>query len=178
MFIQPKGEFFNPDAPGGRAVRHRARRHAADLPDGLAKKVPAGARLIFQMHYTPNGKAVARSKFGWPDLRKKPPRHRVLTKPVYSAAFITRLDRIPAGADNYKMESEHVFDEDAHLLHFMPHMHLRGKDFLYEVIYPDGKKEIAAVGAALRLQLAERLPPRRAPGHAEGHEAALRRALR
>jgi hypothetical protein len=24
----------------------------------------------------------------------------------------------------------------------MPHMHVRGKDFLYEAIYPDGKKEI------------------------------------
>ena len=24
----------------------------------------------------------------------------------------------------------------------MPHMHLRGKDFLYRALYPDGKKEI------------------------------------
>jgi hypothetical protein len=24
----------------------------------------------------------------------------------------------------------------------MPHMHLRGKDFLYEAIYPDGKTEV------------------------------------
>ena len=142
MFIQPKGEFFNPDAPGAVLCGTAPGDMPLDLPDGLAKKVPAGARLIFQMHYTPNGKAVRDQSSVGMIFSKKPPRHRVLTKPVYSTAFITRLDRIPAGADNYKMESEHVFDEDAHLLHFMPHMHLRGKDFLYEAIYPDGKKEI------------------------------------
>ena len=27
------------------------------LPDGMARYVPAGSKLIFQMHYTPNGSA-------------------------------------------------------------------------------------------------------------------------
>ena len=27
------------------------------------------------------------------------------------------------------------------LLAFMPHMHLRGKDFLYEALFPDGRRE-------------------------------------
>lgn len=142
MFIQPKGAFFNPDAPGAVLCGTAPGDMPLMLPDGLAKKVPAGARLIFQMHYTPNGKACRdRSEVGM-IFSKKPPRHRVLTKPVYSVRFISRLDRIPAGADNYKIEAEHVFEEDAHLLHFMPHMHLRGKDFRYEAIYPDGKKEV------------------------------------
>ena len=39
------------------------------------------------------------------------------------------------------MESEFTFREDGHLLGFMPHMHLRGKDFLYEAVYPDGRTE-------------------------------------
>jgi peroxiredoxin len=142
VFIQPKGEFFNPDAPGAVLCGTAPGDMPMDLPEGLAKKVPAGARLVFQMHYTPNGKACRdRSSVGM-IFSTKPPRHRVLTKPVYSASFISRFDRIPAGADNYKIESEHVFDDDAHLLHFMPHMHLRGKDFRYEAIYPKGEKEV------------------------------------
>ncbi len=142
IFIQPKGEFFNPDAPGAVLCGTAPGDMPMDLPDGLAKKVAAGARLIFQMHYTPNGEAQRDQSCVGMVFAKKPPRHRVLTKPVYSVPFISRLDRIPAGSDNYKIESEHVFEQDAHLLHFMPHMHLRGKDFLYEAIYPGGKKEI------------------------------------
>jgi peroxiredoxin/mono/diheme cytochrome c family protein len=142
VFIQPKGEFFNPDAPGAVLCGTAPGDMPVNLPEGLAKKIPAGASLVFQMHYTPNGKACRdRSQIGLV-FAKKPPRHRVLTKPVYSTAFISRLDKIPPGAENYKIESEHVFESDAHLLHFMPHMHLRGKDFLYEAVYPSGKKEI------------------------------------
>jgi peroxiredoxin len=142
VFIQPKGEFFNPDAPGAVLCGTAPGDMPMNLPDGFAKKIPAGAKLIFQMHYTPNGKACRdRSQVGL-IFAKKPPRHRVLTKPVYSTKFITRIDKIPPGAENYKIESEHVFESNAHLLHFMPHMHLRGKDFLYEAIYPNGKKEI------------------------------------
>jgi len=142
VFIQRKGEFFNPEAPGAVLCGTAPGDMPLDLPDGLAKKVPAGAKFVFQMHYTPNGKAQRDQSSVALVFAKKPPRHRVLTIPVYSTRFISRLDRIPAGAENYKIESEHVFERDAHLLHFMPHMHLRGKDFLYEAIYPSGKKEI------------------------------------
>ncbi|HEY7331020.1 MAG TPA: redoxin domain-containing protein [Gemmataceae bacterium] len=113
-----------------------------DLQEGFAKKIPAGAKLVFQMHYTPNGKAQSDQTQVGIVFAKKPPRHRVITAPIYNLKFLWNADHIPAGADNYKMESEHSFWHDAHLLNFMPHMHLRGKDFLYEAIYPDGRKEI------------------------------------
>jgi peroxiredoxin len=113
-----------------------------DLPEGLAKKIPAGSKLVFQMHYTSNGKAQRDQTSVGLIFATKPPRHRVITLPIYNQRFLWRLDRVPAGAENYRMDSEHVFSHDAHLLNFMPHMHLRGKDFLYEAIYPNGKKEI------------------------------------
>ncbi len=142
VFIQRKGEFFNPDAPGAVLCGTAPGDMPLNLPDGFAKKVPAGAKLVFQMHYTPNGKPQRDQSSVGLVFTKKPPRYHVYTIPIYSARFITRVDRIPAGASNYKIESEYVFEQDAHLLHFMPHMHLRGKDFLYEAIYPGGKKEI------------------------------------
>jgi hypothetical protein len=39
------------------------------------------------------------------------------------------------------MEHTHTFKEDVCIRSFMPHMHLRGKDFLFEAIYPDGRRE-------------------------------------
>jgi peroxiredoxin len=107
------------------------------LPPGMAKKVPAGSELIFQMHYTPNGKAYKdRSSVGM-IFAKEPPQYRVHTWPIHNPAF-----RIPPGDENFEIEATFKFKEPGHILNFMPHMHLRGKDFLYEAIYPDGKKEI------------------------------------
>jgi hypothetical protein len=34
-----------------------------------------------------------------------------------------------------------TFKEDVELVSLLPHMHLRGKDFQYEVVYPDNKRE-------------------------------------
>ena len=49
------------------------------------------------------------------------------------------------------------FDVDAELLSLEPHMHYRGKDMMYEVIYPDGRGRDPVVGSELRFQLAAKL---------------------
>ena len=49
---------------------------------------------------------------------------------------------IPAGDGNYESHSTYTFPEDVHIYSFMPHMHVRGKDFVYKLIYPDGKETI------------------------------------
>ena len=106
-------------------------------PDGIAKRVPAGSDLVLQVHYTPNGKVrVDRSRVGL-IFAKAAPEHRAITKGVANPRL-----KIPAGADNYEVKSRFKFGQDAHLLSFMPHMHLRGKDFEYRVVYPDGKTDI------------------------------------
>jgi hypothetical protein len=48
---------------------------------------------------------------------------------------------IPAGADNHEVTSETEFSEDAVLYSLLPHMHLRGKDFKYDIFFPDGKTQ-------------------------------------
>jgi mono/diheme cytochrome c family protein/thiol-disulfide isomerase/thioredoxin len=141
VYIVPEGEVLNPEGPGSLLCGTAPGDMPLILPPGYAKKVPAGAKLVFQMHYTPNGKPYKdRSSVGIVFARE-PPRQRVLTKPIHNPSFVTRQDRIPAGAEDYRMEAEHVFKKDGHILGFMPHMHLRGKDFLYEAVYPDGKSE-------------------------------------
>jgi mono/diheme cytochrome c family protein len=109
------------------------------LPPGMAIKIPAGAELVWQMHYTPNGKpAKDKSQIGLVFYKgKEPPTRIAHTRGAVNASFA-----IPAGASNYKVESEWVAPRDLLLLSFMPHMHLRGKDFQYVAEYPDGRSEI------------------------------------
>lgn len=107
------------------------------FPVGTGKRIPAGAELVWQMHYTPTGKVEKdRSEVGFIFCKKKPERE------VKGTLAINRFFRIPAGADNHKVVARKTFDKDVELLSLMPHMHLRGKDFLYRAHYPDGRKEI------------------------------------
>jgi hypothetical protein len=49
---------------------------------------------------------------------------------------------IPPGDPNYEVRSTTTFKEDAYLYSMMPHMHVRGKDFTYTAVYPDGRSEV------------------------------------
>lgn len=106
------------------------------LSPGYAKKLPKGAVLVFQMHYTPDGvERKDRSSIGL-IFAKEPPKYEVRTRGIAQEFFF-----ILPGASNHEVRSRTTFDKDVTLLSFMPHMHLRGKDFKYDVILPDGKSE-------------------------------------
>jgi mono/diheme cytochrome c family protein len=104
---------------------------------GEAKLIKAGSQLIFQMHYTPSGTETKdRSMVGL--IFAKQPVDKVITT---KAAFDVRFE-IPARATNHEVKAEYEFEQDSTIISLMPHMHLRGKDFLYRAIYPDGRSEI------------------------------------
>jgi hypothetical protein len=109
------------------------------LPPGAARKIPAGSELVFQMHYTPNGKEQKdRSQVGIVLYKgKEPPKYN-----VGSVAIMNPRLRIPAGEANHQVESRHTFDRDTVVFSLMPHMHVRGKDFLFRAKYPDGRSEV------------------------------------
>ncbi|HJZ59882.1 MAG TPA: redoxin domain-containing protein [Gemmataceae bacterium] len=103
---------------------------------GTAKLVKAGSRLVFEVHYTPNGtEQTDRSSVGV-IFAKKPPEF-----PAETNILANMLLRIPPGAANHKGEMTFVFPHDALVLAFMPHMHLRGVSARYIATYPDGKTE-------------------------------------
>jgi len=104
---------------------------------GFARKVPAGSNLVFQIHYTPNGTAVKDVTTVGLIYAKTQPKYTVVTRPVLQTRFA-----IPAGDPNYEVKSTFTFNEPAHLYSFMPHMHLRGKDFEYRAVFPDGTSKI------------------------------------
>lgn len=110
---------------------------AHHYPDGFARKIPAGARVSFQIHYTPSGTAKKeRLRLGLV-FAEKPPEYEVRTVSVANP----RLS-IPPGAANHVETRKQLVPFDLPVTSFMAHMHVRGKAFKYEVAYPDGRSEV------------------------------------
>ena len=112
---------------------------ARPFPEGMAKRIPAGAELIFQVHYTPIGsEQLDVSKIGFVFADAEEVKYEVRTT---SAA--QRYLRIPAGDENYRVTAiSRSSRDEALLLGFMPHMHVRGKSFRYEAMERDGSKKV------------------------------------
>lgn len=105
-------------------------------PPGTARRIKAGSKLLFEVHYTPNGtEQTDRSSVGV-IFAKEPPQYIAETNILANMAL-----RIPPGAARHKAQMTYTFPEDALVLSFMPHMHLRGTSARYTVTYPDGKTE-------------------------------------
>jgi len=104
---------------------------------GMAKLIPAGSDLVFQMHYTANGHAGSDQTGVGLIFAKQAPAQRVLTLQLTNDHFV-----IPPGAPDYRVEARGTLPNDATLLSFFPHMHLRGKRFQYNIIH--GEKNSGA----------------------------------
>jgi len=106
-------------------------------PDGMAKFVPAGSDLVFQMHYTTNGNADTDQTSIGIVFAKAPPKQRVITLQLNNHALI-----IPPGVDDFRVEVQGTLPHDATLLSLFPHMHLRGKRFEYDIVHDDRSVEV------------------------------------
>jgi Copper type II ascorbate-dependent monooxygenase, C-terminal domain len=105
-------------------------------PAGMAKFVPAGSELVFQMHYITHGRAASDQTSIGIVFAKEPPKRRVLTLQLTNDHFV-----IPPGADDVRVEARGSLPNDALLLSFLPHMHLRGRTFEYNILRSGDKPE-------------------------------------
>jgi len=104
-----------------------------------AKLIPGGRPIRLEVHYTPNGKATTdKTMVGFTLAKSAVERQFVIMAPEH---LVDRRKPIPAGASNYETVGELTFKQDAELAWFMPHMHLRGKDMSYRLIFPDGREQ-------------------------------------
>ena len=132
------------------------------LPAGQAMKIPKGSRLVFEMHYTPNGTAMTDlSSVGL----KFAPKERI-RQLVDSGGIVNQKFEIPPGDPAYKVRADATLGRDRWLTSLTPHMHFRGAAFQYEAIFPNGEREILLnvprydFNWQLRYELAE---PRKLP---------------
>jgi hypothetical protein len=106
------------------------------LRPGQAKLVKAGSDVVFQMHYTANGKAGSdQSRVGFV-FAKEPVTQRVLTLAAANNKFV-----IPPGASNHTVDGAITLHRSGELISLLPHMHLRGKSMEMRAVYPTGETE-------------------------------------
>ena len=107
------------------------------MPEGKGVYIPKGGHFLFQLHYTPTGKAsVDRSQMALYFAEEKPAnylRHSVVMDPTI---------RIPAGDGAYEEAAYFEFYKDATLYTLAPHSHYRGRSSTFSLVYPDGKEEL------------------------------------
>jgi thiol-disulfide isomerase/thioredoxin/mono/diheme cytochrome c family protein len=119
--------FLSGYAPGAPPFVYRA---------GMGKKIAKGSQLVFELHYTPNGTACSdRSSVGL-TYCKETPQHEVHTRTVSQERFI-----IPPMVSSHRVSAISAFDRPVVLIGLAPHMHLRGKDFLFNLYPPGGKSD-------------------------------------
>jgi peroxiredoxin len=108
------------------------------LPEGMAKRVPAGWRLVFVMHYTTVGSVQTdQTRIGLKFADPRAIRKEVATKLMYDPDLC-----IPPHAADHAVAQTWQVNRDVDLLAFFPHLHLRGKSFRYEALYADGREEV------------------------------------
>ncbi len=106
-------------------------------PEGFARKLPAGATVSFQIHYTPNGKATEDQLRMGLVFAKEAPRFA-----MHTAAVANHKLLIPPGEANHVEAHTQTVPFDMPITALLAHMHVRGKAFKFEVMYPGGKNEV------------------------------------
>jgi hypothetical protein len=100
-------------------------------PEGFAKFVPAGSDIVLQIHYTTHGHPSEDQTSVGLVFSKSPPVKQVLTLQLTNDRFL-----IPPGDPDHRVEVQGTLPNDALLLSFFPHMHLRGRSFEYNLREP------------------------------------------
>ncbi len=106
------------------------------LPAGLGIKVPRGACLIMEVHYTTWQPEIV--------MDKTAIGIRWAREPVYYERVATRVNNknfvIPAGAKHYEVNATKTFADPITIYSMAPHMHQFGTDFIAEALLPNGDK--------------------------------------
>lgn len=106
------------------------------LQDGIGIKVPRGACLIMEVHYT-TWQPEAVMDVTTMGLRWA-------RKPIYQERVATRVNNenfvIPAGAKHYEVNAVKTFDDAFTIYSMAPHMHQFGTDFVAEALLPNGER--------------------------------------
>lgn len=127
--IGPDGEY----ARTGRLASTVPGKQWDRFPEGSGKLIEAGSTLRFGLHYHPSDRpATDVSRVGVWLVRD------TITHELHSSVVADPGLRIPPQEPDYESRGEFLFDTDAAITLFKPHMHYRGKDMLYRTVRPDG----------------------------------------
>jgi hypothetical protein len=102
--------------------------------------IPAGYDVSWTIHYSPNGTELTdRPEVGL-TIASEPPQRLLIES---AGGTDASKFAIPPNEGNYApAPAEVTFLEDVDLVWMSPHMHLRGKDMKYTLVFPDGKDQV------------------------------------
>jgi peroxiredoxin len=105
-------------------------------PADAGYPLKAGGGLMLQMHYTTSGKeATDASEIGLYLWDKEPER------PILGGSAADLEIHIEPFEADHEMVANKIFRKDSWLTMVGPHMHYRGYDANFKIVYPDGKVE-------------------------------------
>jgi hypothetical protein len=156
IFVRPPGSKWMPDLKAGVPYGTRNQRwfigRSQDdelvgfyvpggmpytLKPGQAKLIKAGSDLIFQIHYTPNGKPGSdRSRVGFVFARK-PPEQRIYSLTITNVKLV-----IPPMVADFPFQAAFTLPREVTLVAMNPHMHVRGKSFEFRAVFPNGENQL------------------------------------
>jgi mono/diheme cytochrome c family protein len=131
-------------------------------PDGSAKVLKGGKNMYldFNIHYQTTGKPETDQSTLALWFQLEPPEHQLFRVPASGETIIAdgkellidapgqkaegtqvAIPPIPPYAENYELIAITAYPEPVTIYQLQPHAHLRGKDFKYAVVYPDGHEE-------------------------------------
>lgn len=103
---------------------------------GVAFKIPKGAVLLLQIHYTTTGKPEkCRMRVGMRFARD------VVQKEFHYLWMVNTTFAIPPGDPLHRVEATSEMPVNAQALGAFAHMHFRGRDMTFTALYPDGRRE-------------------------------------
>jgi hypothetical protein len=108
----------------------------ASFPEGMAKKIPAGADLVLQLHYTSKKTPSTDRPSIALRFSPEPPEKQLLTLQMGRDDL-----RIPPGEKSYRASVSGTLPRDALLISMFPHMHLRGSAFDFDIAARGGHVE-------------------------------------
>ncbi|HIA48315.1 MAG TPA: hypothetical protein EYN96_10210 [Candidatus Hydrogenedentes bacterium] len=104
--------------------------------EGTGRMLQKGAVVRGDFHYHPAEESYTdKTQVGFHFSKSE------VTKELVNLWVMNSEFAIPAGASNHEVKSRYTFAEDSHLISLAPHMHYRGKDFVYTATYPDGREK-------------------------------------
>lgn len=114
------------------------------FPEGVGVRIPAGSRVVMQVHYSPLGHVGQHA--GSPVTGPEPDRTRggLFVSPEPSEKALWWLPvaniwfEIPPGESRYEVRASLPIPFDMHLVSIAPHMHLLGREMAVQAELPDG----------------------------------------
>jgi hypothetical protein len=115
------------------------------FPENAGKLVLPGSNIRWEVHYYSTGEPIKDDvvEMGvWFYPKGHVPQNRTILT-MYNAARGSELDIPPNSMA--MAQNAYVMRAPARIENFQPHMHMRGKAFSMEALYPDGRKELLSM---------------------------------